>query len=296
MPALQWIESRTGIESSLRRFFLEEIPASAGWPQVFGSVALFVLLVQATTGILLSLNYAASPGDAYESVSYIIRDVTGGRIIRGLHHWGASMMVIIVAIHAAQVFLYGAYKKPREVTWLCGIALLLIVMGFALTGYLLPWDNRAYWGTVVATQIATQAPGLGGLLSRALGAENGVGVVTFTRFYSLHVVILPALAAVLTALHVYLVRKHGITPSPSNGAQKRHFFPSQVLKDTIAIFLTFSVLLASALVVDAPLGRMADPTDSSYVPRPEWYFLFLFQLLKLFRGTLESLAGVGLPS
>src|ERR1700751_98159 len=202
MSVRAWLESRTGIDSSLRKFFLEEIPASAGWPQVFGSVALFVLLLQALTGMLLALNYAPSPGEAYDSVSYIIRDVTGGRIIRGLHHWGASMMVIVVALHATQVFIYGAYKKPREVTWLFGIGLMLIVMGFALTGYLLPWDNRAYWGTVVTTQIAGQAPALGPILQRTLGAANGVGVVTFTRFYALHVIVLRAAAAALTAAHV----------------------------------------------------------------------------------------------
>src|SRR5436305_1271231 len=133
MSIQEWIETRTGATEELRRFFLEEIPASAGWPQVFGSVALFVLLLQASTGILLALNFAASPGEAYDSVSYIIRDITGGRIIRGLHHWGASMMIIVVAAHAVQVFLYGAYKKPRELTWICGVTLLLVVFGFALT-------------------------------------------------------------------------------------------------------------------------------------------------------------------
>ncbi len=143
--------------SAIRHFFLEEIPASTSWPQVFGSVALFLFLVQALTGTLLGLNYAASPGDAYDSVIYIMREVPGGRMIRGLHHWGASMMVIVVAAHAAQVFIYAAYKKPREVTWISGVLLFLLVMSFGLTGYLLPWDNRAYWGTVVTTQIAGQS-------------------------------------------------------------------------------------------------------------------------------------------
>lgn len=295
MSGWEWLETRTGALSGVRRFGFEEIPGSSGWPQVFGSVALFVLLLQAVTGVLLSLNYAASPGDAYDSVSYIVRDIIGGRLIRNLHHWGASVMVIVVAAHAIQVFLFGAYKRPREVTWLCGIALLLVIMGFALTGYLLPWDNRAYWGTVVSTQIAGQAPGLGSVFEKLLGAENGVGAITFTRFYAMHVLVLPAATLLLTAVHLYLVRKHGVTPSPADSSPRKHFFPLQALKDTVAIFITFCLLVCTAAALDAPLERMADPTDSSYVPRPEWYFLFLFQALKFFHGALEPLAGVALP-
>jgi ubiquinol-cytochrome c reductase cytochrome b subunit len=291
-----WLENRTGIGAGIRNFLFEEIPASAGWPQVFGSIALFVILVQAATGILLALNFSASPGDAYDSVSYIVRDVAGGRVIRGLHHWGASAMVIVVALHAAQVFLYGAYKRPREITWVSGVLLLLFVLTFGLTGYLLPWDNRAYWGTVVTTQIAGQAPWIGRVVQRALGAENGIGVVTFTRFYALHVLILPAITLLLIGLHVSLVRRHGVTPASSEPESKRHFYPGQVLKDTIAIFLVFAALITAAVFLDVPLERMADPTDSSYVPRPDWYFLFLFQALKLFQGGLEPLASVGLPT
>ncbi len=291
-----WIESRTGVGQTVRRFFAEEIPASAGWPQVFGSVALFVLIVQAVTGILLALNFAAAPGDAYDSISYLTREVTGGRIIRGLHHWGASAMILVVAAHAMQVFIYGAYKKPREATWLCGIALLLVVMGFSLTGYLLPWDNRAYWGTVVTTQIAGQAPLLGKSIQQLMGAGSGVGVVTFARFYALHVLVLPVCTVVLTGIHLFLVRKHGATPSAANGETKVRFYPGQAAKDMLAIFVVFALLMTVAVCVDAPLDRPADPSDSSYVPRPEWYFLSLFQVLKYLQGGLEPIASVGLPS
>ena len=137
-------------------FLYEDIPGSSGWHQVFGSVAVFLFLVQAFTGILLAFNYAPTPGDAYNSLHYIITEVTGGRLIHGLHHWGASMMIVVVVLHMTQVFLFGAYKKPREATWMVGVVLLLLALGFGLTGYLLPWDNRAYWGTVVTTQIAGQ--------------------------------------------------------------------------------------------------------------------------------------------
>ena len=194
---LEWIEQRTGWQSALTKFAAEEIPASCGWAQVFGSVTLFLFLTQVFTGVLLTLNYAPSPGEAYESVLYITRSVTSGKMIRGLHHWGASMMIVVLVLHASQVFLYGAYKKPREALWLTGVLMAFLVLSVGLTGYLLPWDNRAYWGTVVVTQIAGQVPLLGPYLQTVLGAKNGIGAVTFSRFYALHAVILPAATALL---------------------------------------------------------------------------------------------------
>ncbi len=208
-----WLEHRTGIETAVRNFLYEEIPASSGWHQIIGSMAVFFFLLQAFTGILLAINYAPTPGDAYNSVKYIMTELTAGRIIRGLHHWGASFMVVIVVAHMIQVFLYGAYKKPREATWMLGVVLLLITMAFGLTGYLLPWDNRAYWATVVATQIAGQAPLAGTYITRLLGGGGGIGVVTFARFYALHVVLLPPLTIILIGIHIYLVRKHGVAPA-----------------------------------------------------------------------------------
>jgi ubiquinol-cytochrome c reductase cytochrome b subunit len=148
-----WVADRTGIDETLRSFLGKKIPESAGWPQVFGSVALFVLLVQAVTGILLALNFAPTPQEAYPSLRFIMQQVVAGRFIRGLHHWGASLMVITAVVHMTQVFLWKAYKRPHDLTWVIGVLLLLVILGFGLTGYLLPWDNRAYWGTVVTTRI-----------------------------------------------------------------------------------------------------------------------------------------------
>jgi ubiquinol-cytochrome c reductase cytochrome b subunit len=293
---IAWFEDRTGIISTVQHFLDEEIPASSGWKQVFGSVALFLFLVQAFTGILLGLNYGPTPGEAYDSIRYIMRELTGGALIRGLHHWGASAMVIVVVLHMIQVFLWGAYKKPREVTWMAGVVLFLFTMAFALTGYLLPWDNRAYWGTVVTTQIAGGVPLMGPYILQLMGAENGVGVVTFARFYAAHVLALPAATFLLIVFHVYLVRKHGVAPEPGDELlPKQKFYPKQVFKDTVAIFATFAVLYALAIVAKAPLGRLADPSDTSYIPRPEWYFMFLFQLLKYLEGPLEIVATVILP-
>ena len=294
---LVWLDHRTGIETGVRNFLYEQIPASSGWHQVFGSVALFLFLVQAFTGALLAFNYAPTPGDAYNSLRYIMAEVTGGRLMRGLHHWGASMMIVVVVLHMTQAFLYGAYKKPREATWMVGVVLLLVTLAYGLTGYLLPWDNRAYWGTVVTTQIAAQAPVLGPYLLRLLGSQGDVGVVTFARFYGMHVLLLPPATLLLIALHVYLVRKHGVAPEPGDDVQQpKRFFPEQAFRDTVAIFVAFVVLFVMAVVVRVPLEQLADPTDTTYIPRPEWYFLFLFQTLKLFKGPLEMIGSVVLPT
>src|ERR1019366_741988 len=235
----EWVEHRTGIQSAVRQFLYEEIPASSGWHQVFGSVAMFLFMVQAFTGALLAFNYAPTPGDAYNSLRYILTELTGGR---------------------------------------------------------LPWDNRAYWGTVVTTQIAGQAPVLGPYLSRLLGGEGAIGVVTFARFYGLHVLLLPPATIFLMALHIFLVRKHGVAPLPGDEVKpQKKFYPQQVFKDTVAIFIAFAILFMMAVAVRVPLEQLADPTDTSYIPRPEWYFLFLFQTLKLFSGPLEVVGSVVLP-
>src|SRR6185369_2484431 len=295
---LAWLEDRTGVESAVKHFLYEDIPASSGWHQVFGSVALFAFLVQVATGILLALNYAPTPPEAYDSLRYIMTQVTAGRFMRALHHWGASLMIIVVVVHMIQAFLWGTYKKPREATWIAGVALLLLTLAYGLSGYLLPWDNREYWGTVVTTQISALAPGAGPLLVRLLGSDGtSIGAITFTRFYVAHVQILPPLTALLIAIHLFLVRRHGVAPAPSDELQpKKKFYPQQVAKDTIAIFAWFVVLMGMALMARVPLGHLADPTDLSYIPRPEWYFLFLFQFLKWFEGPLEVVGAVILPT
>jgi ubiquinol-cytochrome c reductase cytochrome b subunit len=294
---LDWLEDRTGLISAGQEFLDEDVPASSGWHQVFGSVALFLLMTQILTGVLLAINYAARPGDAYLSLEYIITAVTAGALVRGLHHWGSTFMVVFVVLHMIQVAIWGAYKKPREATWLIGVALLLLTLAFGLTGYLLPWDNRAYWATVVTIQIAGLAPG-GELVQQLLGSTDGsVGVATFSRFYTLHTVVLPAVTALLVVFHVYLVRRHGVAPQPGDEAvPKKKFYPVQVFKDTAVIFGVFCALFLMAAFVEEPLGQLADPTDTSFVPRPEWYFLFLFELLKYFKGSLEFLGAVVLPT
>jgi len=297
-PVVDWIENRTGLVSAVGGFFTEEIPASSGWHQVLGSVAVFAFLVQVVTGILLAFNYAPTAGEAYDSLKYIVVELTGGRLIRQLHHWGASLMIVVVVLHMVQVFLWGAYKKPREATWIVGVVLLLLTLAYGITGYLLPWDNRAYWGTVVTTQIAASAPFAGKYIAQLMGVQDGqVGAVTFARFYAIHVLLLPPATMALILLHVALVRRHGVAPAPEDDQRpKKSFYPGQVFKDTLAVFAYFMVLYLMAVAVRVPLERQADPTDLTYIPRPDWYFLFLFQLLKLFPGPLEIVGSVVLPT
>ncbi len=291
-----WVDDRTGLQTAISEFLLENIPASAGWPQVFGSVALFLFLIQSLTGILLALNYAPTAGEAYTSVTYIMRQVAGGRMIHGLHHWGASLMIIVVLLHMAQVFIFGAFRKPREATWIAGVVLLLLTLAFGLTGYLLPWDNKAYWGTIVTIKIVGSLPVVGSLLTRLAGAAGGVGSLTFSRFYALHTLLLPATTVGLIFIHVYLVRRHGITPSQFRAEETQQFYPKQLFRDICAVFVAFLCLFLAASFLDVSIQRMADPTDTEYVPRPEWYFLFLFQLLKVFPGRLELIGTFVLPS
>src|SRR5580698_5720137 len=296
----EWVEAvdrRTGLHPGLQKFLYEEIPASSGWHQVFGSVALFLILIQFFTGAMLAFNYAPTPGDAYSSLRYILTEVTAGRLMRGLHHWGASMLIVVVVLHMVQVFLWGAYKKPREGTWVVGVILLLLTLAYGLTGYLLPWDNRAYWGTVVTTKIGATVPIMGPYVSRLLASTGDIGVVTFARFYGLHVLLLPPATMLLIVLHIYLVRRHGVAPAPGDESRPtKSFFPEQVFKDTVAVFVALTILFVMAIAVRVPLERIADPTDTGYIPRPEWYFLFLFQLLTAFKGPLEVIGTVVLPT
>ena len=240
----------------------------------------------------MAVNYAPTPGEAWESLRYVVTQVTAGSIIRGLHHWGASAMIVVVVLHMLQVFLWGAYKKPREATWIVGVLLLLLTLAFGLSGYLLAWDNRAYWGTMVTTRITASAPG-GALLLRILGTDgNSIGRVTFARFYAAHVTLLPLITGLLILLHVILVRRHGVAPAPGDELKpKKKFFPEQVFKDTVAIFVWCVAVALMVALVHVPLGHVADPTDTAFTPRPEWYFLFLFQFLKLFQGPIGDLIG-----
>ncbi len=212
-----WVKERTGLDKIWETLFARHVPEARGpaaWLYTLGSAALFVFVVQVITGSLLAMNYVPSPDHAYDSVRFINEQVVLGHFIRGLHHWGATFMVVVVSLHLLRVFYMGAYKYPREATWLVGVFLFLLVMGFSFTGYLLPWDQKSYWATIVGTNIAGQTPVLGTYMARVLKGGDELGAATLTRFYALHVLVLPILAGLFIAVHLFLVVWHGISEPP----------------------------------------------------------------------------------
>ncbi|MBI4249414.1 MAG: cytochrome b N-terminal domain-containing protein [Elusimicrobia bacterium] len=214
---LSELDERTGWKKVKEALLDRRIPEAAGWQAwlyTLGSASLLLFTVQALTGMLLAMNYVPSPDHAYDSIRYIEREVLLGRFVRGLHHWGASFMVVVVALHMLRVFFMGAYKYPREGTWMAGVALFMVVMGFSFTGYLLPWDQKAYWATAVGTNIAAQAPTLGPYIGKVLKGGDVLGALTLSRFYAFHVLVLPALLILFVGLHLFLVVWHGISETP----------------------------------------------------------------------------------
>ena len=270
-----------------------------------GSLAMFLLLLQAATGAFLALYYSPSPEHAHNAVTYISEEVPFGSFVRGLHHWGASAMVIIVFLHLLRVVIYSSYKAPRELTWIVGVLLLLVVLGFGFTGYLLPWDEKAYWATVVGVEISSTAPVLGDFVAKVMRGGTEIGAVTLARFYALHTIWLPWLAFGLVGVHIFFVRYYGSSGIPQNTSEEmpsqsvergKPFYPDQVFEDVVGMLILFVILAAVALFVPVPLEGIADPTNASYDPRPEWYFLFLFQLLKYFQGPLEIVGTFVIPT
>ncbi|HLE13631.1 MAG TPA: cytochrome b N-terminal domain-containing protein [Anaerolineales bacterium] len=208
-----WLDERLGWRKVWEAIFLRKVP-KVNWLYTLGSATLFVGLLQIFTGILLTIYYVPTPDHAYDSVQYITTQVPAGWLIRGLHHWGASAMVVLAVLHMIRVILYGAYKFPREVTWFSGVFLLLIVLGFGFTGYLLPWDQKSYWATTVGTRIAGVAPVVGESILRIMRGGEDLSAITLARFFGTHVWVLPTALILLVALHIYLVIRIGISAVP----------------------------------------------------------------------------------
>ena len=293
---LAWLDDRTGFR--IIRFHLldEPLPAGTGWFFTLGSILLFGLGIQVVTGTALALYYAPTPDHAWDSVRFITTEVRLGSFLRGLHHWGASVVVVAAGLHTVRVVGFGGYRKPRELNWIIGVILLQVILAFGLTGYLLPWDQRAYWATVVAINISKLTPVIGEWVAGVLRGGPEIGALTLTRWYTLHVLVLPPLLAFLVVVHLYFMRRQGISgPVRERRGTPTPFFPNQAARDLVMATVA-GVLLAVLAWKGAPaLESPADPTASNYVPRPEWYFLGLFQLLKYFPGKLEVIGALVVP-
>jgi quinol-cytochrome oxidoreductase complex cytochrome b subunit len=213
---LDWLDERMGLLVIWNTVFDRKVP-KVNWWYTLGSATLFVAIMQAATGIFLSVYYVPTPEEAYSSIEYIMNDVAFGWLVRGMHHWGATLMVILVFLHMLRVFFYAAYKYPREVTWITGVFLLLVTLGLGFTGYLLPWNQRSYWATAVGSSIAATVPLIGEFLMRVVRGGDDLTFLTLSRFYGVHIWFLPAALFSLIGVHLYLVVRNGISWVPKRG-------------------------------------------------------------------------------
>ncbi len=296
-PLMDWLDARTGIRRLTHEALMENIPGGARWRYVWGSALTFCLFVQFVTGAILWTAYSPGAQSAWESVYYIQHEMAGGWFLRGLHHYTAQLMVVLLVLHLMQVVIDGAYKAPREVNFWFGLGLLVLTLGLALTGYLLPWDQKGYWATKVATNIAAITPVFGSEIERLIVGGSDYGHLTLTRFFALHAGILPAFIVLLVVGHIALFRRHGITSKKPHRKPDAAFWPDQVLMDAVASMAVLAtVVFLTVYFHGAELAAPADPSESYAAARPEWYFLFLFQFLKYFRGGTEVWGAIVLPS
>src|SRR5882672_12908923 len=300
-----WVDSRTGCRKLIHEALYENVPGGARWRYVWGSALTFTLAVQFITGIFLWMGYSPSSQTAWESVYYIQDVMTGGWLLRGLHHYTAHAMIVLLALHLMQVVIDGAYKAPREVNFWFGLILLQLVLALSLTGYLLPWDQKGFWATKVATNLLAAVPAIGPGLQKIIVGGPDYGHHTLTRFFALHAGVLPGAIIVLLVGHIYLFRRHGLTAKEPRLKPDAAFWPDQVLRDAVACLAVLATVLflilrhrlfSSTGPLGAELGAPANPTEPFSAARPDWYFLFLFQFLKLFPGGTELWGAIIIPT
>lgn len=289
-----WLDHRTGYRKLTHEALYESIPGGSRWRYVWGSTLTFAIVVQFITGIALWFGYSPSAQTAWESIFHLETQVPGGWVLRGIHHWTAQLMVPLLVLHLMQVVIDGAYKAPREVNFWFGLGLLGLTLALSLTGYLLPWDQKGYWATKVATNLLAGMPVIGPGLQKLVVGGADYGHHTLTRFFALHAGVLPVLLVLLIVGHVALFRRHGITAKQPLKKPTAYFWPDQVLKDAIACVAV--ALTGLALVWwyhGAELTAPANPAENYSAARPDWYFMALFQLLK-FQAAFKTLPGGGL--
>jgi ubiquinol-cytochrome c reductase cytochrome b subunit len=293
----QWFDDRLPtafIGEALR----EPIPGGARFSYVLGSATLYLCLLQVVTGIWQMFYYAPTVDHAYASVTYIRLHVPFGWLMHGLHYWGAQAFIVVMGLHVIRVFVWGAYKAPRELIWIIGVLLLVVGAGLIFTGALLPWDMLGYWAAQVGTSMAGTIPWVGDFTGALLRGGATMGQLTLTRFFTLHVMILPAVLALLIAAHLVAFRKQG-SAGPWNPAQRATtgpFWPDQVFKDLLFIAGMTVILVGLSAFLPAPFSGEADPLNSTHVPKPEWNFLFLYEAVKAFKGAWEPVGTVGVPT
>ncbi|MFW6206055.1 MAG: cytochrome b [Gemmatimonadota bacterium] len=304
----RWLDERLGLSAlkPLARKKTVPVHKHSVW-YYLGGMAVFLFVLQIATGILLLFYYRPSAEGAFESVQFLMAEVEFGWLIRSIHAWGANLMVLTLFVHLFSTLLLKAYRKPREITWMSGVVLFAVALGLGFTGYLLPWNELAFFATRVGTEIPAVLPVVGDFARELLRGGEDISGATLTRFYALHVAVLPGLAILVVLLHLLLVQKHGMSVPPSverAGGPRRTipFFPNFLLRDAVGWLAALALLAAAAAIFPAHLGDKADPFASAPSGiKPEWYFMFMFQTLKMLpaqmlgiSGELIGVAGFGL--
>lgn len=303
----RWVDDRGGFSELLKPLKTHLVPPGAKWNYIWGSATLFCLVIQVITGIALGFLYQPSADVAYQSLQYIENVAFMGSFIRGLHNWGASAMVFLMGMHMIRVYIYAAYKFPREMSWISGVFLFALTITMAFTGQLLRWDNNGLWSAVVAAEQMGRIPLVGDYISYFLLGGTTIGGETLNRFFSMHVFLFPAILFLIVSYHIYLVFRNGISEPPKAGRlldpktyrvwykdmlQKEGvpFFPDAIWRDAVFSALVLVVLVVLAWVVGAPeLTTAPDMTNVTANPRPDWYFIWIFSIFALIPRQLGSL-------
>ena len=301
----KWLDDRLRVQELLDSMFNHPAPKRSNFLDYLGFATLFAFINEAITGILLATVYIPSANEAYISVK-AIEASSAENFVRSLHAWGADFMIVLVVLHLLRVFYVGAYKYPRELTWVSGVILLLGTVALGFTGYLLPWDQEGYWATTVGTAMAGYVPFIGDYLIQVLRDGVNVTGATLTRFFAIHILVLPGIILLSFLPHIFFVLRQGMTSTDELTIAKqrgeditqksRPFYPNEAFRMAFFILINAVVLFILADYFPKDLGEPADPLNmENYTPKPAWYFMGVYQLLKYFPGKLDVLAMVGLP-
>jgi ubiquinol-cytochrome c reductase cytochrome b subunit len=296
-----WLDQRTGVDSLLHETLDEPIPGGASWAYIFGSGLLFLFVSQVITGVFLALYYVPSADHAHTTVAYIVKVVASGSFVRSIHAYGSSGIIILLLLHIGQTILYGSYKGRRELLWLSGCILLALMLGMAFTGYLLPWDEKSYFASAVGTNLISEVPFIGSPLQHLVRGGDQMGTLTVSRFFVLHVFVVPALLIGFMVAHVFFFRKAGAAgPIKEDPVHPKlppvPFYPRQVILDAVFAVGLIGILAIIAIKIPMDLGPAANPANTAFVPRPDWYYRPAFQWLKYFSGRWSLIGGIILPA
>ena len=290
-----WWEKRLGLGRALGTTLDEKIPGGAKFTYALGSATLLTFLTLAVTGIWELFYYVPSVNQAYNSVNFIRFQVPFGWLIHGIHYWAASVMVVLVLVHLAQTFFWGAFKKPRELTWVLGTLLLLATLGAVFTGGPLAWDEKGFWAANVGAGLLGSIPGVGDFLKHLMFGPTPIGQLTLSRLFPLHVALIPIAILCIIGLHLVAFRKGGAAGSIKQTDKVGVFWPEQIVMDLVVYTGVLTLLVWLSATLFTPVTGPGDPVDPTYVARPDWPFLWMFQILKYLSGSLEWLGFVLIP-